>query len=215
MKIGSRNIDAVIFDLDGTLYSLKRLKFRIALRNSGYIRFFMALHKVRKDLAGLDLKSKKAFYTLFLKKMAESTGKNSESIREWYFDIFYKGFISILSEKYKKRDGLDSVLIKIRDDGIKTAVLSDFSFVKDRLGALSINPAYFDFIGSNEDYGALKPSPRPFVAISKKMNISPESILVVGDRDDTDGAGAEKAGMGFYNVGDNADWTAFCDAVLK
>ena len=53
---------------------------------------------------------------------------------------------------------------------------------------------------SSESFGALKPAPRPFLEIAAKLNISPENILVIGDRNDTDGLGAESAKMKFIQT---------------
>ena len=49
---------------------------------------------------------------------------------------------------------------------------------------------------SAEEMGALKPSARPFIEVARAMGVEPAETLVIGDRADTDGAGAKAAGMG-------------------
>jgi HAD superfamily hydrolase (TIGR01549 family) len=93
-----------------------------------------------------------------------------------------------------------TILESLNNAGIKLAVLSDYAQVEERLDGLGIAPSYFDLITSSETAGALKPSPKPFLDIASKWGISPDKILVVGDRNDTDGEAARAAGMKFLKV---------------
>jgi beta-phosphoglucomutase-like phosphatase (HAD superfamily) len=49
-----------------------------------------------------------------------------------------------------------------------------------------------------ESFGAQKPATRPYLRIAGTLGLSPEEILVIGDREETDGLGAFKAGMRFF-----------------
>jgi FMN phosphatase YigB (HAD superfamily) len=80
--------------------------------------------------------------------------------------------------------------------------LSDYGCVKERLEKLGLPVSLFDMVSSCEAAGALKPHPRPFLAIAEKWGIVPGNILVIGDRGDTDGEAAKNAGMQFVMVSD-------------
>ncbi|MBW2264536.1 MAG: HAD family hydrolase, partial [Deltaproteobacteria bacterium] len=85
--------------------------------------------------------------------------------------------------------------------GLKTAVLSDYGRVAERVEALRLPVTLFDDLASAEDAGALKPSPLPFLMSARNLGLEPDQVLVVGDRDDMDGQGAMAAGMAFLRLG--------------
>ena len=80
------------------------------------------------------------------------------------------------------------------------AVVSDFGLVSERLAALEIPSAAFDHVASAEDSGALKPSPKGFLDAARFLGLSADQLLIVGDRDDKDGAAARAAGMPFLHL---------------
>ena len=106
-------------------------------------------------------------------------------------------FVSILKNWYKANDNIVEAIDYYYDKGVKLVCLSDYSKVKERLLALDIDIDKFTLIKSSEDYGTLKPSESAFIKIAESLNISPSKILVVGDRDDTDGEGARRSKMQF------------------
>ena len=53
---------------------------------------------------------------------------------------------------------------------------------------------YFDAVYVGERMGFLKPSPAPFARVLEDFGLAPECMLHIGDRVDTDGAGAGAAG---------------------
>ena len=65
---------------------------------------------------------------------------------------------------------------------------------------LPIDTKYFKATGNSESYGGLKPIGAPFLDLADKMNTSPDKVLVIGDRDDTDGQGARLANMPFVLI---------------
>jgi FMN phosphatase YigB (HAD superfamily) len=78
----------------------------------------------------------------------------------------------------------------------------------ERFKALGLEPGPLGRLYGPEDFGAQKPSAAPFLRIARDLGYSPQSILVAGDRDDTDGAGAAAAGMSYFKI--NSDtWESF------
>jgi phosphoglycolate phosphatase/putative hydrolase of the HAD superfamily len=63
---------------------------------------------------------------------------------------------------------------------------------------------YFDQVVSNgetEGLRRIKPSPDGYLLAAQLLGCDPEECLVIGDRDDADGAAARAAGMRFRLVG--------------
>ena len=71
--------------------------------------------------------------------------------------------------------------------------LSDFP-IGVKLRALGVEE-YFSFMASSEDYGSLKPSTTPFLAMLSAISLSAEQVLYVGDSESKDIAGAKGVGM--------------------
>ena len=159
-----------------------------------------ALKKTRKKIKGIDFKYGEDLYNAMFENMEKLTKKSKVQAKEWYFDSFYPQFAKMLSKKYSKRPGLDHVLDKLINNNIKIAILSDYSYIKERLESLEIDENYFDVLSSSEDMGALKPAVRPFLEVAAKLDKSPSRVLVVGDREDTDGEGAASSKMGFLQL---------------
>lgn len=54
---------------------------------------------------------------------------------------------------------------------------------------------------AGERLGHLKPSPQPSLRVLRDLELPPQALLHIGDRADTDGAGAEAAGCGVLLLG--------------
>ncbi|MBN1602330.1 MAG: HAD family hydrolase [Chitinispirillaceae bacterium] len=198
---GSSQIKGVLFDLDGTLYRMKwlmkpLLMFRVFPNSLRLPRFL----KIRGKYAGLDLYNRNNLLKSICDELASIENCSPEELRSWILNSFYPGFIYTMKFQKNGRPGINQTLQGLRDRKIQLAVLSDYNSVKERLNNLDINAAHFSITTSCEASGALKPSPRPFLQIAQKWGISPEELLVVGDRDDTDGAAARSAGMNFIQI---------------
>ncbi len=210
------DVSGVIFDLDGTLYH-KRWFFKpllvLALAPHGLR--LPAYMRVRAECSGKDLGDADALMALLCKRLSEQIRVSSDTIRRWIHGAFYPAFVRSMYQLRGSRPGLQQALASLRARGTRLAVLSDFACVRERLEALDIDPAPFDILASCEQAGALKPHPRPFVEIAHAWELPPEHIVVIGDRADTDGAGAANAGMQFIRLSpklsdssDNINWIA-------
>jgi len=190
------DVDAIIFDLDGTIYNKKRLKLFFSLSFILKLPLMLSYLKVRKNNYGIDYGSKEEFQKKIIEELATKASISTDK-SEKFINIFMTKFVSILKHKYKPNDDIISVIDKYYNKGTKIVCLSDFSMVKERLLALNININKFTLIKSSEDYGTLKPATVPFIKIAEELNILPSKIVVVGDRDDTDGEGARRSNMRF------------------
>jgi FMN phosphatase YigB (HAD superfamily) len=103
---------------------------------------------------------------------------------------------------------------------IPFAVYSDYPLVKERLDAIGLSVPHdcevrFPKVYCPDDFGAQKPAPAPFLRIAKDLGCEPNAVLVAGDRDDTDGKGAEAAGMRYFSVKNDSEWKTFCAQLLE
>jgi phosphoglycolate phosphatase-like HAD superfamily hydrolase len=83
-------------------------------------------------------------------------------------------------------------------NSLRAAVYSDYQFLKERLESLGQYSSPRIPLYGPESFGAQKPAPEPYIRIAADLGIAPEETLVVGDREDTDGLGAFRAGMRFF-----------------
>lgn len=192
---------AIIFDIDGTLYSnfMMFCAFpQIYIRN---ILWFMKFNKMRKKLR-YHLKktmvgtiSDKYFHQLY-DLSAGLFGQEAQcSKREASFLLqkhIYDAWIYGLS-KTPLRYGMRLLLGNLFRQGIKLGILSDFT-PKPKIEQWGIG-AYFDVVISAEDYGIFKPDKRIFLETCALMECKPEEVLYVGNHINYDGIGATNAGI--------------------
>jgi len=195
-------IKAVIFDLDGTIYNKKRLKYFFILAFIGKLKLLTSLLKARKEAEGLEFENQNEFNAHILAEMVKHSSK-SKAQCELFIEKFMRKFIQILKRNYKPEVQIVHAINYFSDQNYKLVCLSDYSFVQERLMALNIDITKFALIKSSEEYGALKPAPKSFLAIAKFLNIETEKILVIGDRNDTDGEGARLSQMQFIKYPEN------------
>lgn len=175
----------VIADLDGTLY--RQFPVRVAMLAEMLLHFwrfrdFLIVRKYRKLYeAGIEEEQ----------RYASLPARAREVIREWMIDR---------PLKYLKRfrnDGLCEKLNAAMDSGITVVVYSDYP-VKEKLEALDFHPSY---AFSAEDAGCLKPDASGIIRLLQGINVKAEDCLVIGDREDKDGALAAAMGCDCVIVG--------------
>ncbi|AEF81563.1 haloacid dehalogenase domain protein hydrolase [Leadbettera azotonutricia ZAS-9] len=169
----------------------------------------LAERKTRKSLAGCDYGGSETYYHEFLSRLSLATRKPEPFLRSWYFDSFMPRMCKVLKKHYQHRPGLPELFKTLARKGLKFAVYSDYPMVAERLHSLGLNPESCGLIFGPENFGAQKPAARPFLSIAEAMNVPPKETLVVGDREDSDGAGAAAAGMSFFKIETGGDWEEF------
>ncbi|GHT56146.1 hypothetical protein FACS1894109_04270 [Spirochaetia bacterium] len=222
---------AFIFDFDGTLYDSSGIALRLIAQRPLEAFILLAERKTRASLAGCDYGEAEAYYQEFFSLLARRLHKPASILRSWYFDEYMPRMCRVLKKHFRLRPGclelFEELARKRTGDSqtgnpFKFAVYSDYPQTAERLKALGLN-LDTNLLFGPENFGAQKPAVRPFLAIAESLGVSPEEILVIGDRDDTDGAGARAAGMGFVRIKtgkkqkDGASpslaWEDFCSAL--
>lgn len=193
----------VIFDLDGTLYAMKKsVRVTTLLNTMPRSRHFFKYLKVRHAQQGKDFGTKEKLLSHINEEMKKA-GISEKFERE----VFYPAFVKTLSS-HRNRPQLITFVKYLKKLGVKTAVFSDYGIIDERLEALGFDKELFDVRVSSEDFGAFKPCSRSFAEVVNKLELQPSQILMVGDRDDTDGEGARSIGMPFFKLNgkSNADF---------
>jgi HAD superfamily hydrolase (TIGR01549 family) len=191
---------AFIFDLDGTLYDTGGFARRLVLARPGEALLMLAERKTRKILRGCDYGTPEAYDREFFSRMSRIAKKPAETLRAWYNNRYMPLMIQILRRQYRPRPGAAELLRALAGRSFPFAVYSDYPRTTERLSALGLEAAASKTYGP-EHFGAQKPAVRPFLIIAQDLGVPPARVLVIGDRDDTDGAGAAAAGMGYAGTG--------------
>ena len=201
----SPDIKAVVFDLDGTLYDRRGLPRRLVLGILANLYILGAERAVRKEIAGVYYGSEEAFYEAFFDKIAAKSKVSREHIRRWYFTRYIPRMVRLLAKHHHIYGWVPQVMQELRNKGIKIAIFSDYGCVEEKLQAVGFNTEWADYIFDVPSLGGIKPCRECFEKVARKLGLEPSQIMVVGDRDDTDGEGARRSGMPFLKVDVESD----------
>lgn len=194
------NIRVVVFDLDGTLYSKHGMVRRMLFSSPLDWRKMLADRQTRKQLRGKWLKNKDMFYRTYFQTMALHCSSTPDSMREWYFDTYMPLMVSVLKKYYSIAAWVRPFINQCKKRGIRLVVLSDYGHTHEKLAALGLDIKMFDWVVSAPELGGLKPAAQLMNKVAERMMVAPQDCLVVGDREDTDGAMAQAVGATFYLV---------------
>ena len=204
-----RNIRGIILDFDGTLFDNALIPFYlIGSCPTDMLRIWRE-RLVRRRFTGRDYTSPELYYRIFFTALGKACRRSSLKMRNWYFNRYMPRMIRVLKKHYKLRPGALEILqrfeilaAKAENSSLITvprvAIYSDYPFLRERLEALGFSPGPAFRLYGPESFGAQKPAARPFLRIARDLGVSPEETLVIGDREETDGIGAFKAGMRFF-----------------
>ena len=197
--------EVVFFDLDGTLYENRELKWRMPLSAFGgpgtlrNLRLMAAERGCRRTIArgpqGL------AGYDTLFSLMSSKTGVPAEQVREWFSGWYMPLMVRQIARHCKPREGVVERIETLRREGVRVAILSDYGFIREKLDALGIDPGLFEALLDAPSLGGFKPSPDVFRAACQCLDCAPQDAIMVGDRPDTDG-GSEAVGVRFRNIKD-------------
>ena len=188
-------IKAVVFDLDNTLADFIKTK---ELCCKAAVTAMIE--------AGLPLSEKEALAKLM--KLYWTRGIESQDIFQKFLKkemkkIDYKILASAIAAYRRTKSGnlmpypgVRYVLVKLKEKGLKTAIVSDAPKMQAwlRLAEMGLTD-FFDEVVAFEDTGEKKPSPKPFLEIMKRLELRPNEMFFVGDDPTKDILGAKKAGM--------------------
>jgi putative hydrolase of the HAD superfamily len=190
-------LEAVAFDLDGTLYPNYRLNLRLIPFTLREFPLLLALGRARNRLRGRGcprepLLSGEDYYGAQARLMAARLGKPEMEIREKVERLIYRGWESHFT-RIKLYPYVRETLDKLRRAGLKLALLSDFP-PEGKIRALGLE-GLWDLVLCSEVLGALKPDPLPFECLARGLGLEPSRILYEGNSRAYDVRGAVNAGL--------------------
>lgn len=196
--IKEHGIEAVCFDIDGTLYPKWQTNLRLVESALLHIPFSLSYLSMRNKLrrkngldggtfSGRDGFLKEEYTALYGKYDEEGVEKFRRKEERVFFIPWQKSFSSITPFPHMRES-----LLKIKKEA-RIAFLSDFP-IGVKLEALDVGDIP-EFAISTEDIGALKPSHVPFEYLSSLLGLENDKILYVGDSEQKDVRGAKNVGM--------------------
>jgi putative hydrolase of the HAD superfamily len=185
-----KDIDAVAFDLDGTLYPNIEFYGRLIPFVLKEHKLLRAMGKARDVLR--EEEHKGHFYDHQARIMAEILKDDAASIKNKTEKLIYRGWEPIF-RKVKLYNHVHETLKACKDSGLKIGLLSDFP-PEIKLDYLGLN-GYWDVVLCSEEVNHLKPDPAPFLKLAELFSVSAERILYVGNSISYDIMGAKGVGM--------------------
>lgn len=198
-------IRAVLFDVDGTLYHQMPLRFLMALELSLQLivqrsyraaacqwRLLSHFRHVREELRHLGAATMplaELQYVETAKRIGATPDEVKEIVTKWMYQrpLKYLGLC-----RYR---GLKAFLAFLNDNGIPIGVFSDYP-VADKLRTLGLSQSVtITLCATDPEINAFKPHPKGFQVACSLLAMSPEEVLYVGDRLETDAVGSAAAGM--------------------
>ena len=186
----------VVFDVDGTLYRQRRLRFRMARdillhallkRDLNVIAVLARYRRIRErlgDEAAID------FEPALIAETAAATANSPDAVR------------AIVSEWIEQRPlgylaaclypGVTQLFAGLRQSGRPIGILSDYP-AQAKLEELGLTADHVVSAG-DEGIGSLKPHPRGLEFLIATVDVKPHQTLMIGDRVDRDGLVARRVG---------------------
>ena len=190
------NIEAVAFDIDGTLYPEWEFYILVFPFVLTHFSLMDAFRKVRSDIREYQVQhpdeKQEDFFEFQAKLLSLRLRKDKDTLKQELKFSIYDGWKSLFSKIKPHKYALE-VVKKLKERNFKIALLSDF-LTEQKGDVWGILP-YCDIAISSENVGALKPSRFPFMALSEELNIPCEKILYVGNNIKYDAKGAKSVGM--------------------
>ncbi len=197
-RLDPRSWDAVVFDVDGTLYEQRLMRRRMlvelalhALRHPGQIGLLRRLQTFRRQRELIGERELEGARRLQYELPAERLGVSADSLSREVVEWMERRPLRHLADC--RVPGVRRFFAHLRAAGIRIAVLSDYA-AADKLAALGLEASLI-VSGIDPDVDRLKPHPAGLEAVLGRLDAPRERCLMIGDRDDRDGECARRAGV--------------------
>lgn len=194
-----KNLKAIVFDLDGTLYESRHFPLRLILADPLHIGMLAEERKCRKRLSDRHFDKVSDYYDALFTAMGKGSPERAERCRRWFYGRYMPEQVRIIRDKFGPRPQLKEFIGRLRGQGYKVAVLSDYCFTTEKLEAIGLSPADFDAVWESPALGGLKPREEVFLNACKALEAAPVETLMIGDKASKDG-GALLAGLQFIHL---------------
>jgi HAD superfamily hydrolase (TIGR01549 family) len=203
-----KNIKAIGFDVDGTLYHAPDA-MSVEVGKILITKAAEALSRDPDELAEEYIKRRDEYHS------------NTQTLNSFGLEgdkIFQEVWDSIAIEKYVAKDlKLVRMMAELKKKYRLFIITNGTSKqVERKITNLGIDYHDFDPRIYCYDQGWVKPDPQPFLAAIESLNLKPEEIVYVGDREDIDVEGAQAVGMKTIFVGGKSEKAdASCESIYS
>ncbi|AFQ44629.1 HAD family hydrolase [Desulfosporosinus meridiei] len=183
-------IQAILFDIEGTLTNLDMAKFMqnylgiLAPRFSHIIspdKFTKQLIKSMENVQK-EPKHEQTVMQAFFEDFSKATGQSVQTIKQ-IFDRFYTADFPALRCLVQPNAQGVKVVAKSIQEGFLTAIVSDplipLVAIREQISWTGLNPEQFKVIASLDDFHYTKPQLEFFNEIAEKLGVRPEGCLLV------------------------------------
>jgi HAD superfamily hydrolase (TIGR01662 family) len=197
----------IIFDFDGTLIDSFSNRIESHKKVAKLITDFLKQSGIKADY--------KTILELVKKTEYEEEKKLIRNRNEWWKVIFKElnvtnvppdlitkltnTYLTTLRDTSKVYKGAPRLLKELKQKGYRLGLLSDTDVApgwkENRFKASGLAEFFDTYVVAGETTSEAKPSPQPFLEVTKRLNIRPEQAVHVGDSQQTDIKGAKAAGI--------------------
>jgi HAD superfamily hydrolase (TIGR01549 family) len=190
-------VGLVVFDVDGTLYSQRGLRWRmlremilfcIARRQLQFIAILRAYRTIREELGD---SLHQGFEQELVRRTAALVGCSETRVestaQEWLEE---RPLRHLIRYRYP---GLVELFRNLRSQGKKIGIFSDYP-ARKKLNALGLD-ADFVVCAGDEQVQVLKPHAKGLLLLMSQAGMTPDETVLVGDRVERDGLAARAAGV--------------------
>lgn len=182
------SLRVISFDLDGTLYDVRRAMLGLAWPLLRHPRVLGAYREVVAELRG---ERHPALRAELCRRIGDRVGQSGDRVNQVLNRTVYGAWAAGLNPRLAYAD-MGPVLAELDRRGVPRAVLSDHP-AERKLTALGLDAGWAAVVDC-EAVGAFKPLPDALYALAERLGVRPQEILHIGDREDTDGGMARAAG---------------------
>ena len=198
---------AICFDIDGTLYPIRVMNRRIFRLSVVHPGFGMQYRKARREFRKHQGSFRKEIPFRWREAAIIQTGSGEEPEMEFSEDAFRERYGKTYDrldrwayrkmdrqyERTKTFEGVAKTFEKIRNNGLKVGVFTDFPLLR-KLEGMNL-ASLVDFAASSDDAGFLKPDTHCFEYLLYNLKMDPQDVLYVGDSYEKDIVGANAASI--------------------
>jgi putative hydrolase of the HAD superfamily len=194
-------IQAVGFDIDGTLYPASALYLRMLPASLGHLRLLRAFSRVRHELRELNPTLEwhhnnppdiEKFHRFQAELTARHLGWTADKAYKIIDDFFYDKSAACF-DRIPLYPHVVQTLDQLRAGGLRLGALSDFPCER-KLKLMQLH-SRFDTALTSEETGLVKPDRASFDLMAKRLGVRNDQVLYVGNSEAYDITGARAAGM--------------------